>query len=111
MLAQQIAENFSVTPQISVADVADIAQAGFGQVICNRPDNEEPGQPAAADIAKACAAHGIAFHHLPFQGNLPPKLVEDFRALMDKSSSPTLAYCRSGQRCVLLWHNAMGTDT
>ncbi len=110
MLAQQIAENFSVTPQISVADVAEIAQAGFGQVICNRPDNEEPGQPAAAEIAQACAAQGIEFYHLPFQGSLPAQLVTEFRAIMDKSSGPTLAYCRSGQRCALLWQHAMAAD-
>ena len=41
----QISQDFSVSPQITAADVAEIANAGFKSIICNRPDFEEPTQP------------------------------------------------------------------
>ena len=37
---RKITDEFSVSPQIRVADVAAIAAAGFRAVICNRPDGE-----------------------------------------------------------------------
>lgn len=108
MHLQQITEEFSVSPQITAEQVAGIGAAGYRAVICNRPDGEEPGQPAASDIAAACEAAGLSFHHLPFQGaDLAPELVDAFRDVIDNTDGPVFAYCRSGQRCAYLWHNAM----
>ena len=39
----QISKDFSVSPQITAADVTEIANAGFKSIICNRPDFEKPG--------------------------------------------------------------------
>ena len=44
MQSTQINGVLSVAGQISKADIAEIAEAGFGTIINNRPDNEEPGQ-------------------------------------------------------------------
>lgn len=108
MNAQEITEDFSVSEQIAHADVSTIAEAGYRIVICNRPDGEEYGQPAAADIERACVQHGLTFHYLPFQGpNLSVELVESFRNIIRTADGPILAYCRSGQRCTFLWANAM----
>ena len=41
------------------ADVAALAASGFRSIICNRPDGEEAGQPPAATLAEAAAAHGL----------------------------------------------------
>jgi uncharacterized protein (TIGR01244 family) len=107
MNAQRITETYSVSGQIGEEDIGNIAEAGYRIVICNRPDGEDHGQPSAADIERACLEHGLAFHHLPFQGaNLSFELVESFRGVLDGADGPVLAYCRSGQRCTYLWFNA-----
>ena len=49
----QISQDFSVSPQITAADVAEIANAGFKSIICNRPDFEEPTQP----VFRYCIGH------------------------------------------------------
>lgn len=110
MQATKISERYTVASQIEAQELDDIRDAGYRVVICNRPDGEEPGQPAASDIAAACEAAGLAFHHLPFQGaNLAPELIDEFRNVIDNADGPVFAYCRSGQRCAYLWQNAMNS--
>lgn len=107
MQARQITADYTVSPQIDADDVADIAAAGFKTVICNRPDNEEPGQPEHADIAAACEENGLAFHYLPFQSApVADEILTGFRAAVDGSDGPVFAYCRSGQRCEYIWNLA-----
>ncbi len=104
---QHLSEDFTVGAQIRADDVGALAEAGYSVVVCNRPDDEEPGQPSAADIAAACEAHGLEFHHLPIRGgNLDAGTVESFRRALDTSTGRVFAYCRSGQRSALLWVNA-----
>jgi len=100
----RITESYAIAPQILADDVAAIAAEGFVAIICNRPDNEEPGQPTAADIAAACDAAGISFHHIPFAG-MPIAIehIEEQRRLITTSDGPVLGYCRSGQRSQIIW--------
>ncbi|MGI9220285.1 MAG: TIGR01244 family sulfur transferase [Woeseiaceae bacterium] len=100
----KVTEDYAVAAQIAAADVADIAASGFAAIICNRPDNEEPGQPPAIEIRAACEQAGIAFHHIPFAGAPPSAdLVAAHRQAIDDSAGPVLGYCRSGQRSLLIW--------
>lgn len=104
MRYSNLTDTYAVAEQIQVADVDAIQAEGFTTVICNRPDNEEPGQPSAADIQAACDAAGIKFFHFPFAAMpLPPELVAAHREAIENSSGPVLAYCRSGQRSGLIW--------
>ena len=90
--------------QISPEDVAALADDGFTTIVCNRPDGEEFGQPAAADVAAACAARDIVFHFIPIgRSGLTMDLVEQFRRAVDESEGPLLAYCHSGQRSAVIW--------
>ena len=107
MKATRLSEQFSVGPQIVADDVGEITAAGYRVVICNRPDDEEPEQPAASEIAAACGAAGIEFHHLPFQrAEQAAELVDAFRDIISNAGGPVFAYCRSGQRCAYLWQTA-----
>lgn len=100
----RITDDYAVSEQIQAADVADIAAQGFVAVICNRPDNEEPGQPPASAIRAACERAGIAFHHIPVTGvPLPVALVDAHRQVVDNNTGPVIGYCRSGQRSFLIW--------
>ncbi len=104
MQYSQLTKTYFVAPQITVDDVAFLADAGFSTVICNRPDDEDPGQPVLADIAAACEAAGIECHHIPFAA-MPLSIsdVERARQLVEAASGKTLGYCRSGQRSAMIF--------
>jgi uncharacterized protein (TIGR01244 family) len=104
MQLSKLTDNYAVAEQIQPTDVAEIAAQGFAAVICNRPDNEEPGQPQVSEIAAACDAAGIAFHHIPVSVMpIPLAAVQEHRDAIDASTGPVLAYCRSGQRSMVIW--------
>ena len=104
MSIYRLSEKCAVAGQIRVADIAAIAEAGYTTVICNRPDGEDFGQPEARDIAAECEAHGLAFHFIPVShGALAMDVVERFQEAVAASDGPVLAYCRSGQRCSVIW--------
>lgn len=100
----KISENLSVAPQIQIADVAQIAQMGFGTIICNRPDQEDAGQPLFSEIAAAASAAGMVAIHQPIT---PPTLTlgeaKKFGETIAASTKPVFGYCRTGTRCTTLW--------
>lgn len=99
-----LAPDFAVAPQIRVEDVAAIAADGFRAILCNRPDQEDPGQPRFAEIAAAAQAAGLAVAHVPvISGRIEPEDLEAFAAAVRDLPGPVLAYCRSGARCHNLW--------
>ena len=104
MTVYKLTEACSVAGQIQPADVAALQQGGFRTIVCNRPDNEDFGQPSAIEISDACVEHGIAFHHLPVShAGISAEMVEAFQKIVADSDGPVLAYCRSGQRSSVLW--------
>ena len=99
-----INENYFVAAQIVAADVAKLKRAGFVTIICNRPDGEDPGQPAFSDIAAACAAVEIDCHHVPVSGMpLAEDAIELHRQIVENSDGKILAFCRSGQRSAAIF--------
>ena len=99
-----LTEGLTVAPQISPADVAGLAAAGYRAIICNRPDGEATDQPSFAEIAKAAAAVGIACHNLPIvPGQLSDADAQTFGKLLEELPAPVLAFCRTGTRSTTLW--------
>lgn len=92
-----------VAGQISPADVAEAAAQGVTLIVNNRPDREQPGQPAAAEIAEACAAAGVAYAHVPVDhsGFRPDQATAMAQAM--QGHDKVLAFCRSGTRSTFLW--------
>jgi len=104
MNISQITDDYAVAPQIFPNEVTALAAQGFVTIICNRPDGEEPGQPSAAEIAAACDAAGLAFHHIPVAGMpIAVEFIQEQRRLITDSDGPVLGYCRSGQRSQIIW--------
>lgn len=101
---KKISERVSVTGQISGDDIEAIKASGFGAIICNRPDGEEPGQPSFADIQVAAMAKGLWMIAIPVgaSGAREADIVA-FADALDKAKGPVLAYCRSGMRSATLW--------
>jgi sulfide:quinone oxidoreductase len=104
MQAKRINDTLTVCPQISPADVAEIAAMGFGAIICNRPDGEAGDQPAFAEIAAAAAAAGIKTAYQPITpGHLGQNEARAFAQLTRDLPQPVFAYCRTGTRSITLW--------
>jgi uncharacterized protein (TIGR01244 family) len=98
-------EKTFVAGQIQPDDVEEIAALGIKLIVNNRPDGEAfQGQPAARDIETEAARHGLAFVNLPFtMATLTPEHVAAFAEILNGADGQILAYCRTGNRCSLLW--------
>jgi uncharacterized protein (TIGR01244 family) len=98
-----------VTGQVWPADMTDLRAAGYTCVVNHRPDDEEPGQPSAADVARAAAAAGVRAVHAPARGparGLPDAAaVAATRAALDALGPDDKAvfFCRSGMRSAAAW--------
>ncbi len=99
-----ITDAYAVAGQITPEDVPAIKAAGFKSVICNRPDNEQPGQPAADAVKAAVEAAGLEFRYIPvISGQITGENVEDMAEALGTLKEPVFAYCRSGARCTNLY--------
>ncbi len=99
--------DFAVAGQITPEQIAEIKAAGYRSVICNRPDDEQPGQPSVAAVRAAAEAAGLAFRHIPVSGGIfPPDAVAATAAALDELEGPIFAYCRSGARSTTLYSMA-----
>lgn len=105
---RKLDDSISVAPQISPADVTELAAQGFAAIINNRPDGEEMGQPDGAAIQTVAETLGLGYAAIPVThaGFGHPQL-DAFAAAMASASGPVLAYCRSGTRSCNLWALAM----
>jgi len=100
----KLTDTVAVSAQITPANVADVAAAGYKVLINNRPDGEEAGQPGSAEIAAAAEAAGLEYHHIPITAmNFPGPHFEQMSDLLDDAQRPVLAFCRTGTRCTNLW--------
>ena len=99
MEIRQVNDDYAVSGQIAVDDIRAIKEAGYRSIICNRPDDEQPGQPTAADIAVAAEAADLIFRHIPFvSGQMTDEDVQKMAEALDEIPGPVFAYCRSGAR-------------
>lgn len=104
MQTNQLTESLHVTSQITPEDVQTLAESGFNTIINNRPDNEEAGQPSADKVRAAAQQLGLRYIHQPVVGgNITPDDISTFAQLLDESDGKTLAHCRTGTRCTILW--------
>ncbi|MEE4349596.1 MAG: TIGR01244 family sulfur transferase [Pacificimonas sp.] len=99
-----LTDDVAASPQISPSDVAALSAADYRLIVNNRPDGEAPGQSAAAEIAAAAEAEGLAFLSIPI-GPAPMTMgdVETLAAALESAGGKTLLYCRSGTRSTTLW--------
>ena len=97
-------DRFAVAPQIDPEDLPAIAVAGYVAVINNRPDGEEPGQPAGETIRAAAEVAGLAYHAVPVgQAGMGQAQLDAMAAALTGADGPVLAFCRSGTRSCNLW--------
>jgi len=99
----RLADDFYVSPQISEADIADASALGIGLIISNRPDNEEPGQPANATLAAAAKAADLHYVEIPVdKRGIGRQHIDTLKQTLATQDGPVLAFCRSGTRSTML---------
>ena len=102
-MIRQLDDRTLVSGQIRPEEVAGLAEQGVTMVINNRPDDEEPDQPPAADIEAAAEAAGISYRHVPILRGIGPADVEAMQEALNAAEGKALAFCRSGTRSALTW--------
>ena len=101
---KKVTDEFSVSGQITVDDLATLAARGVRSLICNRPDGEAADQPNVTEIEAAAGAAGITVHFQPvISSELNEQDVADFLAALERLPAPVHAYCRTGTRSLTLW--------
>lgn len=85
------------------AGVAEVKKLGYNAII-NLRQASETGADIDAEAAAAKEA-GVAFVHLPVNGQSPdPAVVEKFLAAVeDPANQPVFIHCASGNRAAALW--------
>lgn len=100
----KIDSRVSISPQITSKEMKDIANQGFQTIICNRPDGEADGQPSHNELEAAAQEAGLDFFYVPVvPGNLTAEAVDGLANILDTSTGPVLAFCRTGTRSSKLY--------
>ncbi|KZY61896.1 hypothetical protein A3742_04110 [Oleiphilus sp. HI0071] len=106
MDTKKLADNYVVSAQITVDDLDQIAAEGYELLVCNRPDDEAEGQTPFAEIEARAKELGLQVANLPFSGGqLKEEQVLEFASLM-RQNLKTFAYCRTGNRCSIIWEES-----
>ena len=103
--------NTVFSPQILPEHIALIKAQGFKTIINNRPDGEEPNQPQNAAIEQAASEAGIAYIYQPVVASaISQKDCEDFADIFNNAEKPVFMFCRTGNRCNILFHHTEHLD-
>ena len=101
---KRLSDDITVSPQLPLEAIEEIANSGYKTIICNRPDDEDPGQPSFAEVSAKAEALGIKTVFQPVaSGNVSDADADAFAATLADAPKPIFAYCRSGTRCTILW--------
>jgi uncharacterized protein (TIGR01244 family) len=100
---RRLDERTYVAGQIRPEDLPALVAAGVTIIVNNRPDEEEPGQPSAAEMEVAAKAAGLAYRHIPVAGGFSGEQVQEMASALAEANGPVLAFCRSGTRSTFLW--------
>ncbi len=102
-----INDEYSVSGQITVEEVDQVKALGFQSIVCNRPDEEEPGQPSFAAVAARAEELGIQIRHIPVgRMGLTPEGVTAMVDALEDLPKPMLGYCRSGARSTAIYEQS-----
>lgn len=105
---RQINDEYSVTGQILPADLDEIKAMGFRSIVCNRPDEEEPGQPSFAEVAARAKELGLDIAHVPVgRMGVDAEAVKGMVDALDEFQRPMLGYCRSGARSTAIYEKSL----
>jgi uncharacterized protein (TIGR01244 family) len=96
-------DEVSVAGQVAPDEMEALRSSGIAMIVNNRPDGEEPGQPAAAAIEAAATAAGIGYRFIPVRGAVSEAQIIAMADALRAAQGPVVAFCRSGTRSTFLW--------
>ena len=100
---KRVTDDFSVSAQLELEDLSELARLGFRHVLNNRPDREAPDQPSSAEVEAAAKAAGLTYVHAPFAGQPPVAAIDALQQQLASATGPVIAFCRSGTRSITAW--------
>ncbi|MFN7024350.1 MAG: TIGR01244 family sulfur transferase [Pseudorhizobium sp.] len=104
---RQINDEYAVAGQITVEDLDQIKSMGFKSIVCNRPDEEEPGQPSFSEISARAGELGLEIKHVPVgRMGVDADAVNGMVDALDELPRPMLGYCRSGARSTAIYEKS-----
>ena len=104
MTIKRLTDSLTVSGQLSEEDFLHLSSIGVKTVICNRPDNEDAGQPSFDEVSEIAKKYDISCHFMPIiSGRMSIDDGIEFGKLIETITEPVHAYCRSGTRCTTLW--------
>lgn len=100
----KVNDGLTASGQITLDEIAVVAEHGFTTLIDNRPDEEIGPEWQSDAMAKAAEAAGLTFHYLPvYPGQFTPDLIAETKRVFAEAEGPVFAYCRSGTRSTTVW--------
>ena len=110
---KNVTHSLSVSDQVTSDDLLTLKNAGYGTIICNRPNAEGVEQPTAESLAERATELGLHWHWLPITpGQFSDEDIAQFGELLGKaerSQESVLAFCRTGTRAITLWALSQAT--
>ncbi|MFN3814749.1 TIGR01244 family sulfur transferase [Brevundimonas sp.] len=88
----------AVTPQ----DLDAAVGLGVTRIVNNRPDHEDPGQPASDVVAGWARDAGLDYAWIPIAGRPDADAVQATTAVLADDAA-VLVFCRSGLRSAAAW--------
>jgi len=100
-----VANEVSISTQITLTAIESLKQRGFATVIDLRPDGEASDQPFSSAVEAEAKGQGLNFFYVPVPhgDKVPAEVVERLTQALAVSGRPVLLYCRSGRRATRAW--------
>lgn len=101
---RRLSDTLQACGQLTEADIDALAEVGVKTLICNRPANEEEGQPDMAALEAHARGLGLEWFLQPvISGQVTDEQGDEFGRLLAQAPAPVVAFCRTGARCGCLW--------
>ncbi len=93
-------EEFSISPQLNLEEISEVAKLGFKTIINNRPDGEGgASQPTSEQIRLAAEKLGLAYFYIPvIPSNIQAEQIKVFSLAYANAAKPILGFCKTGNR-------------
>ena len=95
------------TGQLFEDDLRLVAKQGVQSIVNTRPDNEVPGQPSSAELARVAGELGMTFENFPVDsGSFSRQEAEAFSRTCVGLDRPLVVFGRSGASSTKIWETA-----